>query len=340
MMKKILFICGSLNQTTQMHKISSKLMPEYECYFTPYYADGFVNLIAKLGWLDFTVLGGRHKRETDTYLAKNNLKLDVRGENHNYDLIVTCSDLIIQKNIKGKRIVLVQEGITEPEGLIYKIVKMFNLPRYLANTATNGLSNAYDIFCVASEGYASHFIKKGVRAEKIIVTGIPNFDDMNSFHKNNFPFKNYVLVATTPYRETFRYDDRIKFIKHCVVIAGNRPLIFKLHPMEKSQRAIREIYEYAPNALVFAYGNVSEMIANSDIVITQQSTCTFVAIALNKEVHTFLDVNKLKELMPMQNNGDSANQIARICEHVLHKAQDEKSKLLTNPRRYIAHEQM
>jgi hypothetical protein len=339
MMKKILFICGSLNQTMQMHKIAKQLMPEYECYFTPYYADGFVNLIAKLGWLDFTVLGGRHRRETDAYLAKNNLRLDLRGENNHYDLIVTCSDLIIQKNLKGKRVVLVQEGITEPEGVMYKLVRMFNLPRYLANTATNGLSNAYDIFCVASEGYAQHFIRKGVKPEKIAVTGIPNFDDMKSFHKNNFPFKNYVLAATTPYRETFRADDRIKFIRRCAEIAGARPLIFKLHPMEKTQRAIREINQHAPNAIVFTHGNVSEMIANASMVITQQSTCTFVAVALKKEVQTYLNVAELKKLMPIQNSGTSAKHIANICEYVLHKPVNEKIKIRTKSRRRVVSQQ-
>lgn len=338
-MKKILFICGSLNQTTQMHQIAKQLMSDYECYFTPYYADGFLHLLAKLGLLDFTVLGGRHRQETDSYLSKNKLKLDLRGENNHYDLIVTCSDLIIQKNLKDKRVVLVQEGITEPEGLIYKIVRMFKLPRYLANTSTNGLSNAYDIFCVASEGYAKYFIRKGVKPEKIAVTGIPNFDDMESFYKNNFPFKNYVLAATTPYRETFRYDNRIKFIKHCVSLAGDKSLIFKLHPMEKAQRAIREINQHAPNALVFTHGNVSEMIANADTVITQKSTCTFVAVALKKEVHTYLNMAELKRLMPIQNHGSSAKHIARICEDVLYKSIREKNKIFVKPRRQITFEQ-
>ena len=34
--KKILFICGSLNQTTQMHQIANEL-PEYRKVFSPYY---------------------------------------------------------------------------------------------------------------------------------------------------------------------------------------------------------------------------------------------------------------------------------------------------------------
>ena len=44
MAKKILFICGSLNQTIMMHQIARSLMDEYDCFFTPFYADGMVDL--------------------------------------------------------------------------------------------------------------------------------------------------------------------------------------------------------------------------------------------------------------------------------------------------------
>ena len=317
-MGNILFICGSLNQTTQMHKIARHSMKEHDCYFTPYYGDGIINILAKIGWLNFTVLGGRHKRETEEYLSRHNLRVDPRGEARSYDLVVTCSDLLIQNNIRGKRVVLVQEGITEPEGIMYHLVKWLKLPRYLANTSTNGLSNEYDIFCVASQGYAELFIRKGVHEKKIAVTGIPNFDDVKTASNNNFQFHGHVLVATSPLRETFRFDDRRAFIRKCVAIAGERMLIFKLHPLENPERAIREIQECAPGALVFAHGDINQMIANAEVVITQQSTCTYVALALGKEVHTNLNIEELKQLMPIQNDGISAEYIARICERILH----------------------
>ena len=316
-MGNILFICGSLNQTTQMHKIAWHSMKGHNCYFTPYYGDGIVNFAAKLGWLNFTVLGGRHKRETEEYLSRHNLNVDPRGEARSYDLVVTCSDLLVQKNTRGKRVVLVQEGITEPEGIIYHLVKWLKLPRYLANTATNGLSNEYDVFCVASRGYAELFVRKGVQEKKIMVTGIPNFDNVKIAHDNNFPFHGHVLVATSPLRETFRFDDRRAFIRKCSEIAKERMLIFKLHPLENAKRAIREIQEIAPGTIVFSHGDINQMIANADVVITQQSTCTFVAIALGKEVHTNLNVTELKRLMPIQNGGSSAEYIANICERVL-----------------------
>lgn len=313
----VLFICGSLNQTTQMHAIAQH-MSEYACYFTPYYADGIEHLAAKAGLLDFSVLGGRHRRDTLEYLADHRLPIDERGRGHKYDLVVTCSDLIIQNNIRGKRLMLVQEGITEPEGNLYRLWKLFPfLPRYIANTATNGLSLAYDIFCVASEGYRDHFIRKGVPPEKIAVTGIPNFDNLQRHLNNDFPYRDYVLVATTPYRETFRREDRPAFLRRCVQIAQGRPLIFKLHPIERVERAVREIKAVVPDALILTSGNVNDMIANASVVITQQSTCTFVALALGKETHTYLDKDELRRLMPIQNGNDSARRIAAIGRTML-----------------------
>jgi hypothetical protein len=317
MAEKILLICGSLNQTTMLHKIAQHLQ-EYDCYFTPYYVDGIEDLVSRTGLLDFTVLGGRHLRETKNYLRQNYLSMDYRGRKYNYDLVITSSDLIVQRNIRGKRLVLVQEGITEPETWVYQLVKWLKLPRYFANTATSGLSDAYDIFCVASEGYAKHFIRKGVRPEKIAVTGIPNFDDLRNNLKNDFPHRDFVLVATSPLRETLRRDDRAAFLRRCCERAAGRPLIFKLHPTENVERATREIEKYAPDARIFISGNVNHMIANASVVITQQSTCTFVAVALGKEVYTNLNLDELNQLMPIQNNGVSAHKIATIAKRVLH----------------------
>ena len=328
----VLFICGSLNQTKMMHKVAAQ-MPEVNAYFTPYYADGLVHMLARAGILKASILGGRHRRETMRYFKEHQLPLDIRGKRHDYDLVITCSDLIIQQNIRGKRLVLVQEGITEPEGLAYLLVKYLRLPRYLANTAATGLSDAYDTFCVASEGYRTLFIKKGVKAEKIIVTGIPNFDDLDALRKNDFPYHDYVLVATSPLRETGQFDYRSGFIKHCLKIADGRPLFFKLHPMENARRAYREIRTYTPNARIFIRGNTDHMIANAAAVITQRSTCTFVAVALGKEVHTYLNQDTLKELMPIQNHGISAANIALVCQQVLQQPAPvlQKEKTILHP---------
>jgi hypothetical protein len=85
-----------------MYKISQHLAHTYDCYFTPYYAGGFVNKLAQWGLLEMTVLGSRHQNDTLSFIQEHDLQLDWRGENNNYDLVVTGSDLIIQKNIRNK----------------------------------------------------------------------------------------------------------------------------------------------------------------------------------------------------------------------------------------------
>lgn len=316
---RVLFICGSLNQTTMMHKIAQNL-PEYDCYFTPYYCNGIFRVYQKLGLLDFTIIGGQNRRRTENYLWKNGVKIDYAGEAHDYDLYVTCTDLYVQKNIKKKKVILVQEGMTDPENFMYHLVRhthRFGMPRWLASTSTTGLSDCYDKFCVASEGYREHFENKGVKPEKIVVTGIPNFDHAAEFLNNDFPHKHYVMVATTDTRENFKWDNRIKFIESAVEIAKGRQLLFKLHPNENRERSTAEILKIIPTALVYQDGNTNHMIANCDVLITQFSSVVYVGMALNKEVHSYFDIDSLRKMTPIQNGGTSAVNIAQVCrEHI------------------------
>lgn len=315
--KKILFIGGSLNQTTMMHKISQHLSDSYACYFTPHYADGMKAVLNKYGYLDFTVMGGKFKQDTMGYLRDRDLRIDEGGKQGNYALVVTGSDLLVQKNIRKNPIVLVQEGMTDEENIFYHMVKWFKLPRWLAGTASMGLSDAYAKFCVASEGYRDYFIKKGVNPQKITVTGIPNFDNVKQFLDNDFPYKNYVLAATSDMRETFKYDNRKKFIQRVGAIADGRQIIFKLHPNENFQRARKEIHRHAPGALIFEEGNTAQMIANCDVLFTQFSTVVYIGLLLGKECYSYFDLEHLRKLLPLQNDGSSAKNIADICRSYL-----------------------
>ena len=316
MKKRIMFICGSMNQTTQMHQISRQLS-DYEHSFSPYYCDGFDELLRRLGLMEFTIIGHKLAGRCRRYLEDHGLPIDYQGRNGPYDLVVTCSDVYVQKNIRDNRIVLVQEGITDPETFAFRLVTRFRfLPLWLAGTAATGLSDAYRKFCVASEGYRDFFIRKGARAVKIVVTGIPNFDDCGRYRANNFPHHPYVLVCTSPLREVFRGEDREAFIRQAVAIAGGRQLIFKLHPNENARRATREISRYAPGATVFTTGSAEEMIANCDVLITRYSSTAFVGLALGKETHSDFDMDELRRLTPVQ-NGSAALNIAKVCRQLL-----------------------
>jgi hypothetical protein len=320
MPSNILFICGSLNQTTMMHKIARQ-MGEFNCYFTPFYADGIIGLASKAGLTNFSILGGRHRRATQDYLAEHDLPVDFGGNARDYDLVVTCTDLIIQNNIRGKKIILVQEGMTEEENFLFWLVRYLKFPRFIANTAATGLSNAFDVFCVASPGYRRLFSRKGVDPDRIVVTGIPNFDNVAEYKQNDFPYRNYLLVATSSIRETMKFDDRAAFLQKVKKIANGRKIIFKLHPNENARRAVREIRRYFPEELILQEGNVHTMIANCDMLIAQSSSAIFTALVLGKEVYSYLDQSLLKELLPVQNSGSSSVRIAEVCRQVIFSAQ-------------------
>jgi hypothetical protein len=316
MRKRIFFICGSMNQTTQMHQVSEHLR-EYEHSFSPFYVHGFDEFLRRLGLIEFTIAGNRAVGRCRTYLQNHGLPIDYQGRNRPYDLVVTCTDVYLQKNIRGNRIVLVQEGIIDPESIMFRLVKRLRfLPRWMADTEMTGLSNAYRVFCVASEGYRDFFIRRGARPEKLVVTGIPNFDDCRRYCTNEFPYRHYVLACTSALRETYRREDRKAFIRRVMEIAGGRQLIFKLHPSENVKRATREIRLHAPGAMVFTTGSAEEMIANCDVLITRFSSTAFVGLALGKETYSDFSMDEMRRLMPVQ-HGSAALNIAKVCRQVL-----------------------
>ncbi|MDP4173097.1 MAG: hypothetical protein Q8933_03935 [Bacteroidota bacterium] len=317
-----------MNQTTMMHQIS-KYLNGYEHCFTPFYGDGLIKLMTKLRMLDFSILGGQFRQKTEEYLRENDLKIDYRGENNAYHLIFTCSDLIVPKNIKGEKLILVQEGMIDPETITYKLIRYLKLPRFLASTAMTGLSDAYDYFCIASEGFKELFIKKGIKPEKMVVTGIPNFDNLKHYVHNDFPHRNFMLVATSDMRETFKYENRKKLINRALKIADGRLLIFKLHPNENIQRATKEINTLAPKALVFSNANIYHMVANCNVLLTRYSSVALMAVILGKEVHSDISTSELRKLAPVQNGGISALSIAELGKRLLtDKLKENQIKLL------------
>jgi len=331
---KALFVCGSLNQTKMMYQVS-RYLPQFDTFFTPYFCDGIGGIVQRHGVLNFTVLGGRFMRQTLRYLDEQGVQFDYEGRARRYDLVVTCSDLIVPRRVRNTRLVLVQEGMTDPENFTFHLVKTLHLPRWMAQTSTTGLSDLYDIFCVASEGYRDLFVRKGVRPEKVRVTGIPNFDHCESYLDNDFPHRDFVLCATSDMRETFKYENRPKFIEKARRIAGGRPLIFKFHPNENTRRAAHEVERHAPEALYYATANTDHMIANCQALVTRYSSVVYVAAALGKEVHSDLSPEELRRLLPIQNGGASARNIAAECLKLFESGASSRHRPAKSSRRRL-----
>src|ERR1700758_5806078 len=93
--KKILFVIGTPNQTTQMHQISKYLDEQFDCYFSQIFSNHSVfETVVKTGILNHTIFAGEIKQKADKYLAENNLKNDYQGKiyKNKYDLVVMCTD--------------------------------------------------------------------------------------------------------------------------------------------------------------------------------------------------------------------------------------------------------
>jgi hypothetical protein len=314
--KSALFICGSMNQTTQMFKVASELS-DWRCCFTPYYADGTVERLRRMGLMERTLIGQRWRGQCLDFIRDHRLELDMGGAARRYDLVLTCQDLFIPRNVAHARGVLVQEGMTDPENFMFHVVKRLKfLPRWFASTSATGLSGWFEKFCVASEGWAELFEKRGIPADKLVVTGIPNFDDVERFRKNDFPHHHHVLVCTSDARETFKLHSRTRVIRKAVRIAAGRQLIFKLHPNEWYENARREIRSIAPDALIYQDGCAEHMVANCDVLITEFSSTSLVGLILGKEVHSEFPQDELRRLLPLQNRSSAAN-IARVCRDLV-----------------------
>lgn len=303
-----------------MHQIAQHLS-EYDCWFSQFFTDSpFLNaVINHTPILNKTIFSGQFKENSEKYLVSNGLNIDYQAKKNRYDLVVYCSDLHIPKRLRGLKLVWVQEGMTDKYNLFSKLVHALHLsPAITGNTSLNGTSNICDVYCAGSEGYKAQFAKLGTDPGKIKVTGIPNYDNIAQFFDNDFPYRNYVMVATTDMRETYRYENRPAFIKEAVKIAAGRKLLFKLHPNENFERAEAEIRKHAPaGTLIYSTGNTNHMIANCTELITQYSTVVYVGLALGKKVHSYFDINQLKRLAPLQNGGVSAFNIANICRKLM-----------------------
>ena len=301
-----------------MYAIYQHLQDDFDCYFSQTYGDTLdVKAYRGLGFGENTILGGHFMATASEFLKDHGLKNDYacKSYDNDYDLLVHCTDMIMPKRSKRIKSIWVQEGMTDPITPWARFTQKLGLPGYYAmNTSLNGTSNRLDIYCCASEGYKDHFVHYGGQRDRFIVTGIPNYDNAEAYKENDFPHRDFVLVVTSDNREVLNEDDREEFIEHAVKIANGRPMIFKLHPNEDFDRAVPEIKEQTPEGtLVFTDGNAHEMIANCEEFVAQYSTLAYTALALNKPVSSYFDVEELKAKTPIQNGGDSGRRIAEVC---------------------------
>ena len=320
---RVLFVCGSINQTTQLHAIAEQLHSQIDCttFFTPFYTLGVRDIARHAGLLENTILGNKLRSRCQTYLTRSGLPIDLHGQRGPYDLVVLCTDLLIPANVRRQPLLIVQEGMTDPETVLSRWVDRLRLPPWIAGTTLTATRGDYDLMCVASEGYRELFVQRGAPEAKLRVTGIPNFDDCARYRQNNLSERDYVLLCTSDLRENLHADQRERFLVQALRIAQGRPIHVRFHPNENVRRALREVRAICPRAKIYDNGldapKTEELIANCAVLMTQVSSVAFVGLALGKEVHSYFDMEELQRLLPVQNGGRSAANIAGVCRELI-----------------------
>jgi hypothetical protein len=328
--KNILCLGGSRNQTSQLHQIARHLENNYNVYYSQIFGEGFFyKAAAEIGFFDNTVLGrdSSFTKASMEYIRTHNLNYDYRGRSKGikYDLALLSTDMIVPKSFKNIKTVWIQEGMIDPITNFGRLVKRLGLPAYAtASTALNGTSNIADLYFAMSHGYKKYFSTYGTDNEKIMVTGIPNFDNIHSLLETSYPEGGFVLVATSDIRELGGNDDRIYLIKEAIKIANGRKIIFKPHPNENIQRVISEIRSIIPEAKIITEPIIDTLIAHCDVLITQYSSCVYQGMVLGKKVYSYFPMEELESKKPIQNNGKSAEIISGIVKDFL-KYEGDKS---------------
>jgi hypothetical protein len=331
---RILFVCGSIDQTVQMVEIANQLS-DCDCRFTPYRGQ------ALNGW--FTQNGLAHKLATTkklqgrclNYMIEHQLALDTPDMAGDYDVVVSTPDLDLHKAIRLCRLVLVQNAMIDHdmveevrESAAGRLVHGIPfLARWLTHASSSAGDDSYDKLCVASEGYRDLFVRYGVDRSRIVVTGIPKLDNYASFIRNDFPYRDYALVVTSEEREAFQFESHRHFVQDALRIARGWQVLFRIPAGDKRQRIIDEVQEWAPSAKVFTDGEVGPMVANCSMLITQCPSVAFMGMALGKELHSYMNLAKAYVLLPLQNGGQSAANIARVCRPLLPAISRQKSAL-------------
>lgn len=321
--KNILCLGGSRNQTSQLHQIACHLEKDYNIYYSQIFGEGFLyKAAAEIGFFDNTVLGrdSSFTKASQQYLKLHELNYDYRGRSKGikYDLALLSTDMIVPKSFKKIKTVWIQEGMIDPITNFGKLVKKLGLPAYAtASTALNGTSNSADLYFAMSRGYKEYFTTYGTQSEKILVTGVPNFDNIHALLETSYNESGFVLVATSDIRELGGNDDRTFLINEAIKIANGRKIIFKPHPNENIERVISEIRSIIPHAHIITEPIIDILIAHCDVLITQYSSCVYQGLVLGKKVYSYFPIEELEFKKPIQNGGKSAVIISNIVREFM-----------------------
>ena len=198
---------------------------------------------SRSAWFEPAIHGHKRRGICADELNARGLRIDLGAERNDYDLWVCPNDAVIPLGLSGT-------PLGPGPGRHHGAAQLAHLGLAIHPADAAGAGHHRRVRAHASatrssaspaRGTGSSSSPRASRLEKLVVTGIPNFDDFARFSDNDFPHHGYVLVCTSDGRETMMAVDRPALLERSVQIAAGRQLIFKLHPNENVERATREI---------------------------------------------------------------------------------------------------
>lgn len=231
-----------------------------------------------------------------------------------FDLLIVYGNAKLPRKLTEIPRVFIQDALAEPvstDSPKRTPVTHGHLP--LPSSSSSGFKDHFELYFLASEGDAQLLESAGIPANRLRVSGVPAFDHLAAFVNRKFRTSPYVLVCTSAIREKGGREDRVAFLEGCRRVAGDRKLIFQLHPLEKHRRAVAEIEKiFGKDSEIFLHSSTGELVANCQELISNGAPALYFALALGKKVHTAVSSGALRRYVPIQNGGNAALLIADI----------------------------
>ncbi len=210
-----------------------------------------------------------------------------------------------------KRNDYMKKGLKYYLGLPLKFIDFFFIKRiplrYILDLLTFGLKHEIQPYghgdstkiAVFGESVREMFIKEGIFPDKIVVTGNPKFDRLQSSaeknttahleKKYNIPSGKKVFSVFTQYLVELGYwnpaqrREFVSEIAEAVMELKDVHLIFKIHPIYEKKKDYEEILsKYPLNYDIFKFEPSDEIIDISDVVMAVFSTVALEAMVLGK----------------------------------------------------------
>tara|TARA_B100000767_G_scaffold68629_1_gene65197 strand:+ start:312 stop:1652 length:1341 start_codon:yes stop_codon:yes gene_type:complete len=253
--------------------------------------------------------------------------------------IINCIECFFAKN-KEVRSVILNSDVHKISRAFVFYCKQKNIKTYvLQHGAPVGHFGylpvyAYKMFNWGTFSY-DWFVKNNTTKEKLVVTGTPKTDDINSIGLKKMNFSSdfiSLLVVLNPIGEDL-CRVFLKTIKEFLQISNKKyELVIKLHPSSNSYKNLPAEILDGVNYKLFHLEDLHSLIKDSDVLISTPSTAGAEAIAYSKPLLT-MDFEEIKYTLAYESYDCNINFID--AESLLFCLEDERrltSKLINYDR--------